>query len=80
MTILNSRIQLRRDTYENWIQYNPILLSGELGCVVYQDGTTEIRIGDGKSHFINLPRFVASDYYPEEKNTDKIEYIDFDKI
>lgn len=80
MTILNSRIQLRRDTYENWIQYNPILLSGELGCAVYQDGTTEIRIGDGKSHFINLPRFVASDYYSEEKNTDKIEYIDFDKI
>lgn len=80
MTILNSRIQLRRDTYENWIQYNPILLSGELGCAVYQDGTTEIRIGDGKSHFINLPRFVTSDYYPEEKNTDKIEYIDFDKI
>lgn len=80
MTILNSRIQLRRDTYENWIQYNPILLSGELGCAVYQDGTTEIRIGDGKSHFINLPRFVASDYYPEEKNIDKIEYIDFDKI
>ena len=80
MAILNSRIQLRRDTYENLVQYNPILLSGELGCAVYQDGTTEIRIGDGKSHFINLPRFVASDYYPEEKNTDKIEYIDFDKI
>lgn len=79
MKILNSRIQLRRDTYENWVQYNPILLSGELGCAVYRDGTTEIRIGDGKSHFIELPRFVASDC-SEEKNTDKIEYIDFDKI
>lgn len=79
MAILNSRIQLRRDTYENWVQYNSILLNGELGCAVYQDGTTEIRIGDGKSHFIELPRFVTSDY-PKEKNTDKIKYIDFDKI
>lgn len=41
---MTTRIQLRRDTAQNWYLNNPILLSGELGI---ETDTLKIKIGNG---------------------------------
>jgi hypothetical protein len=45
-------IQLRRDTEENWLKYNPILLEGEVGVI---KGTIHYKIGDGIHNWSELP-------------------------
>lgn len=40
------RIQLRRDTADNWASANPVLLAGELGI---ETDTLKIKIGDGSN-------------------------------
>ena len=74
---LQARLQLRYDSYDNWININPILLKGELGCAQHTDGITELRIGDGETPFSKLPKFLSNFKTNKE---DKIDYIDFDKI
>ena len=46
------RIQMRRDTAENWVNYNPVLLAGEPG---YEIDTKRFKIGDGITPWANLP-------------------------
>lgn len=39
----------RNDTYEKWIQNNPVLARGEHGFALFNDGTWRCKIGDGKT-------------------------------
>ena len=47
------RIQFRRDTAARWLQYNPILLAGEIGYVI--DSYNQYKIGDGVHTWNELP-------------------------
>jgi hypothetical protein len=49
---LFNQYQLRRDTASNWTRYNPVLLQGEPG---FEYDANRLKIGDGLSHWINLP-------------------------
>lgn len=45
------RLQYRRDTRENWLKYNPVLMEGEVG---YEIDTHHQKIGDGVSTYSEL--------------------------
>ena len=47
------RIQQRRDTAARWVQYNPVLLEGEVGYVT--DNPNQYKIGDGIHAWNDLP-------------------------
>jgi hypothetical protein len=46
------QLQFRRDTSQNWTATNPLLASGEMGIEL---DTHTFKIGDGSSHWNNLP-------------------------
>ena len=46
-----ARIQIRRDTGQNWIDNNPILFAGEIG---FETTTNKFKIGDGVSNWNSL--------------------------
>lgn len=63
-----SRIKQKHDTTENWAANNPILLEGEIG---YDTDLKAFKIGDGTTHWNNLP------YQPGMINNIQIEnYMD----
>lgn len=76
---LNTRIQSRIDTYENWMKSELILLKGEIALCLIPTGTensgsvslpsTMMRIGDGVHKFSELPWFqaIGADIYPWAK-------------
>lgn len=76
---LNTRIQSRIDTYENWMKSELILLKGEIAICLIPTGTensgsvnlpsTMMRIGDGVHKFSELPWFqaIGADIYPWAK-------------
>lgn len=76
---LNTRIQSRIDTYENWMKSELILLKGEIAICTIPTGTSDsgsanlpstmLRIGDGVHKFSELPWFqaIAADIYPWAK-------------
>lgn len=76
---LNTRIQSRIDTYENWMKSELILLKGEIAlCLIPTDTensgsvslpSTMMRIGDGVHKFSDLPWFqaIGADIYPWAK-------------
>lgn len=82
--ILNTRIQLKYDLYENWMTNNPTLKSGEAAIVVVpaetgavvQEPAVLIKIGDGTSDFKTLPftSAVAADVYGWAKAENKPTY------
>lgn len=51
MPTLHTRIQLRNDTAENWTNWNPVLLEGEMGV---ETDTGKIKIGNGTDHWETL--------------------------
>ena len=51
------RIILRRDTSVNWIENNPVLLSGEPG---YETDTVKFKIGDGSSTWTDLAYYAGT--------------------
>ena len=65
--ILNTRIQLKYDTYNNWKTYNPVLKKGELAIVevpaetgaVIQEPNLLLKVGDGEKAFLALD-FIAA--------------------
>lgn len=68
--ILKTRIQLRYDTYANWIDKNPVLKKGEMALAAISSGETQevnsikapqvlIKVGDGISDYKTLP-FVSA--------------------
>lgn len=82
--ILNTRIQLKYDTYENWCTNNPVLKAGEVAIATIpdnQDGVKNapsilIKVGDGESEYKTL-KFVsglAADVAEWAKAEDKPEY------
>jgi hypothetical protein len=46
------KIQLRRDTFANWLSNNPTLSSGEIGI---ETDTFKFKIGNGSSEWNSLP-------------------------
>lgn len=76
---LNTRIQSRIDTYENWLKSDLVLLKGEIALCLIPTGTensgsvslpsTMMRIGDGVHTFSELPWFqaIGADIYPWAK-------------
>lgn len=57
---INSRLQNKIDTTENWESNNPVLLNGEIGIEKLSDGNKKIKIGDGENSWSNLP-YVEGD-------------------
>ena len=53
--IINTRIQQRYDSFDNWKNQNPILLVGEVANVRFPDGTVRTKTGNGTSAFNSLP-------------------------
>lgn len=55
MVTFNSRISNKKDTSENWEANNPILLNGELIIVIEDSGEIRFKVGNGTSHYLELP-------------------------
>lgn len=83
-TTLNTRIQLKYDTYANWTANNPVLLSGEIAVVVVpassgavpNEPTILFKVGDGSAKF-NALQWVAApaaDVYSWAKASTKPTY------
>lgn len=79
-----TRIQLKYDTYANWVANNPVLKAGEVAIATVpsnQDGVQNapsvlIKVGDGTSDYKTL-KFVsalAADVHEWAKAADKPEY------
>lgn len=84
--VFQTRIQLKYDTYENWIAADPILKKGEMAIATIPEGNTTsklqnlpnvvLKIGDGASKYSILP-FVsglAADVYKWAKADTKPSY------
>lgn len=81
---LNTRIQLKYDTYTNWTTNNPVLKSGELAIVVVPGETGAVanepailaKVGDGTSTFNQLSWISApaADVYSWAKAAQKPTY------
>lgn len=55
MVTFNSRISNKKDISENWEANNPILLNGELIIVIEDSGEIRFKVGNGTSHYLELP-------------------------
>lgn len=83
-TVLQTRIQLKYDTYTNWQTNNPVLRKGELGIaeVPAETGATQgepavlIKVGDGTSNWKDLKYItgLAGDVYAWAKAATKPTY------
>ena len=65
--VFQTRIQLKYDTYENWIAANPILKKGEMAIATVDSGVQSmtnlpnivLKVGDGTTPYNNL-KFVSA--------------------
>lgn len=83
-TTLNTRIQLKYDTYENWTTNNPVLLAGEIAVTTVQSAQAPVsqvpailfKVGDGTNKFnaLNWASAIAADVYPWAKASVKPTY------
>ena len=81
---LNTRIQLKYDTYANWTKNNPTLKAGELAVVVVPASTNAVaqepalllKAGDGSTPFntLNFVSGTAADVYNWAKAAEKPTY------
>ena len=85
--ILQTRIQLKYDTYTNWTTNNPILKAGEVAVATIASGNTQevnsvtapqvlLKVGDGTNNYNALP-FIsakAADVYSWAKAANKPTY------
>lgn len=80
---LTTRILLRYDTYNNWMNSDVILLPGEAAIAAFPDPDTTkppravgIKMGDGQHYFEELPwiQAIAADVYNWAKEIDKPAY------
>jgi hypothetical protein len=58
---VGTQMKQRRDTAANWATSNVVLGAGELGVTT---DTGIIKIGNGTSHWVDLPVAFSSDYLP----------------
>lgn len=54
-----TRIVLRHDTSENWVNLNPVLLRGELAIELTEDGSVKMKVGNGSSKWNDLAYISA---------------------
>ena len=54
---VNARLKIRRDVFQRWEQFNPVLLKGE---AAYVTDLNELRIGDGVNRFTDLPALTGN--------------------
>ena len=63
MATINTRLKLKYDSYENWMEHDPVLLAGEVAFAtvsVKQDGTVNevpsvlMKVGDGEKKYSEL--------------------------
>lgn len=83
-TTLNTRIQLKYDTYVNWTTNNPVLLAGEIAVTTVQSAQAPVsqvpailfKVGDGTNKFnaLNWASAIAADVYPWAKASVKPTY------
>lgn len=59
--IIITQMQQRRGTAAEWIASNPVLAQGEMG---FETDAGNIKIGDGLTHWIDLP------YFPQTSNSE----------
>ena len=52
------KIQIRRDTTQNWYEINPILADGEIGIEHLDNGKNKIKIGNGVDNYETLDYFA----------------------
>lgn len=81
---LNTRIQLKYDSYSNWTTNNPVLLSGEIAIAVVPASTGAvvdepavlIKVGDGSTAYNSLPFLSgkAADVHSWAKEATKPSY------
>ena len=81
---LNTRIQLKYDTYEKWTTNNPVLLAGEVAVTTVQSAQAPVsqvpailfKVGDGTNNFntLNWASAIAADVYPWAKASVKPTY------
>lgn len=84
--IFKTRIQLKYDTYENWITNNPVLKSGEIAIATVPVGDSNnvstslpavlFKVGDGSTQYKNL-NFISAksaDVYDWAKSPVKPSY------
>lgn len=77
------RIVIRRDTTDNWEEYDPVLAEGELGLDINED---KIKIGDGSRSWRQLDWIVDKGFVTEDKidnligDIDDVEKIEIDDI
>ena len=64
-----NRIQSRRDTKENWLKYDPILLEGEVG---YEIDTNLQKIGNGVDSYSNLEYVGIGNITQETGDSEKL--------
>lgn len=84
MATLNTRIQLKYDTYTNWSTNNPVLKAGELAIVeipadtgtVLNEPAYLLKVGNGTDHFNDLDWISgkAADVYAWAKASTKPTY------
>ena len=80
--VLQTRIQLKYDTYENWVTNNPVLKKGEMAIATIGKSPTQavdsvtapqviLKVGDGTTAYKNLPfaSALAADVYNWAKTT-----------
>ena len=68
---MNSKFLLKRGTAEKWAELNPILERGEPGFIIDEQ---RLKIGDGVTHFNDLP------YIGENDIINKNSHYDFPSI
>lgn len=83
-TTLNTRIQLKYDTYTNWTTNDPVLLAGEVAITTVPTAQGDIsqvpavlmKVGDGTKKFseLNWVSAIAGDVYPWAKAATKPTY------
>lgn len=73
----NARIQLKRGSAAFWDSENPILFPGEPGLELNPGHPAKLKIGDGKTHWRELPYspYAALDIPDGEMPTDLPSHI-----
>lgn len=69
MPTFNVRVQQKRDTEVNFTSQNPVLLLNEVVYVDMTAGGIQMKIGDGTSHFNDLPYIELGAEAINEHNT-----------
>lgn len=70
------RIQIRRDTTQNWYELNPILADGELGIEQLDDKKVKLKIGNGVDRYADLEYFADTVSYTDVINKPSVNGIE----